>query len=168
MGAAGILGDDDEVELVDGEIVEVSADPDGHGVAVGRIGAVLSAAVGGRATVRQRCPVALGGVSEPEADVCIVLSQAGTDTQGAPRPSDVLLVIEVCDTSVAFDDDVKGPVYAKAGIIETWLVDSPAGVVLVARDPQPCGYMDKRRLTAGETVTPLMLPGAVVAVADLV
>lgn len=168
MEAAGILGGDDQVELVDGQIVEVAPDPVEHPESVARVGAAISAAVGDRATVRQHCPVAVGGLSEPEADVCVVLGEAGDHDSSGPRPSDVLLVVEVCETAVSFDDDVKGPIYAKAGIIENWIVDVAAGVVLVARDPQPCGYMDKRRLTAGETVTPLMLPGATVAVADLI
>jgi len=168
MEKAGILGDEDRVELVDGEIVEAAPIAGHHGEATGRVAAVLAAAVGDRAVVRERRPVALGGLSEPEADVCVVRTRAGDDAERHPRPEDVLLLVEVSDTSVGFDDEVKAPLYAKAGVIETWIIDLSADVVIVARDPQPCGYMDERRVSPGETVTPLMLPGAAVAVADLV
>jgi len=168
MEEAGILGDDDRVELVDGEIVEAAPLGGPHGAAVERIAASLAAAVGDRATVRKWKPVALGGSSEPEADLCVVRDQAGDYAERHPRPEDVILLVEVADTSVGFDDEVKAPLYAKAGIIETWIVDLSAGVVVVARDPQPCGYMDERRVSPGETVAPLMLPGAAVAVSDLV
>jgi len=168
MAESGILGDDDRVELVDGEIVEATPLDGRHGAAVARIGGVLRRLVGDRASVRVSLPVALGGASEPEADVCVVRDRAGGYDEHPPRPEDVLLVVEVADTSVAFDNDVKAPLYAAAGVIETWIVDSSTGVVLVARDPQPCGYMDTRRAGAGESVAPLMLPGAAVAVADIV
>ncbi len=168
MEKAGILGDDDRVELVDGAIVEAAPVGGEHGMATGRIAVALAAAVGDRAMVRERRPVALGGTSEPEADVCVVRPQAGDFAERHPRPEDILLLVEIADTSVGFDDEVKGPLYAKAGVIETWIVDLSAGVVIVARDPQPCGYMDERRVGSGETVTPLMLPGAAVAVSDLV
>jgi len=167
MEATGILGDDDRVELVDGEIIEAAPAGGEHDATSARIASVLAAAVGDRATVRERKPVALGGSSEPEADLCVVRPQAGDYAERHPRPEDVLLLVEVCDTSVGFDNDVKGPLYAKAGVIETWIVDRSARVVLVARDPQPCGYMDTRRAADTETVTPLMLPGAAVHVADL-
>ncbi len=168
MEATGILGDDDRVELVDGEVIEAAPAGGEHDVARAHVASVLTAAVGDRATVRERKPVALGGSSEPEADLCIVRPRAGDYGDQPPRPEDVLLLVEVCDTSVGFDNDVKAPLYAKAGVIETWIIDRSAGVVVVARDPQPCGYMDTRRATATETVTPLMLPGAAVAVVDLV
>ncbi len=168
MEEAGILGADDRVELVDGEIVEAAPVGGEHGTATGRIAAALAAAVGDRATVRERRPVALGGSSEPEADICVVRPLAGDYAERHPHPEDILLLVEVADTSVGFDDEVKGPLYARAGVIETWIVDLSADVVIVARDPQPCGYMDERRVSPGETVTPLMLPGAAVDVADLV
>jgi len=166
MEESGILGVDDRVELVDGEIVDAAPTGGEHGAVAGGIAAVLAAAVGDRATVRERLPLALGDSSEPEADLCVV--RPGDYAGRHPRPEDVLLLVEVSDISVGFDNDVKGPLYAKAGVIEMWIVDRSAGVVVVARDPQPCGYMDTRRATATETVTPLMLPGAAVAVADLV
>jgi Uma2 family endonuclease len=168
MEESGILGDDARVELVDGEIVDAPSAGGGHGAAVARIGEVLRRAVGDRATVRIGQPVALGGASEPEADVCVVRDRAVGYAEHPPRPDDVLLVVEVADTSVGFDNDVKAPLYAKAGVIENWIVDTSTGVVLVARDPQPCGYMDTRRAGAGEAVAPLMLPGAAVAVSDIV
>jgi len=166
MEEAGILGDD--VELIDGEIVQAAPVGGEHGTATGRIAAVLAAAVGDRAMVRERRPIALGGSSEPQADLCVVRPQAGDYAEGHPRPEDILLLVEVADTSVGFDDEVKAPLYAKAGVIETWIVDRSAGVVIVARDPQPCGYMDERRVGPAETITPLMLPGAAVAASDLV
>jgi len=168
MAESGILGDDDRVELVDGEIVEAASLDGGHGAALDRIGDVLRRSVGDRATVRVAQPVALGGSSEPEADICVVRDRAGGYAERPPRAEDVLLVVEVADTSVAFDNDVKAPIYAAAGVIETWIVDPSTGVVLVARDPQPCGYMDTRRAGAGESLAPLMLPGAAVVVADIV
>ncbi len=166
MEESGILGGDDRVQLVEGEIIEAAPAGGEHGAAAAHIAAVLAAAVGDRATVRERLPVALGDSSEPEADLCLV--RTGDYAQHHPRPADVLLLVEVADTSVGFDDEVKAPLYAKAGVIETWIVDRSAGVVVVARDPQPCGYMDERRVGPGQTVTPLMLPGAAVAVSDLV
>jgi len=167
MGESGILGDDDRVELVDGSVLEVPPAGSSHAERVGLIGDLLRRTVGDRATVRVRSPLELDGSSEPEPDICVVVPQAGHYAENHPRPTDVLLLVEMADTAVGFDNEVKGPLYASAGIIETWIVDSSAGVVVVARDPQRCGYMDNRRVGAGETVTPLMLPGAAVAVSDL-
>ncbi|HBH00339.1 MAG TPA: Uma2 family endonuclease [Candidatus Rokubacteria bacterium] len=168
MGEAGILHDDDRVELIEGEIVEMAPIGSPHAGTVDRLNRLFTSRLGERAIVRVQGPVLLAAVeSEPEPDLALLLPRPDFYTTGHPEPPDVLLALEVMDTSVERDRRVKLPLYARAGIAETWLVDLNTGCVEVYRRPGPAGYQDSRVARRGESLAPHAFPDVALAVADL-
>jgi Uma2 family endonuclease len=111
--------------------------------------------------------VVLGDNAEPEPDLALLRTPITRYTNAHPRPADVLLVIEVADTSLAYDREVKLPLYAANGIPEAWLVDLTGDRIEVHRGPGPDGYREVRLATRGETITPINLPGIDINVDDV-
>ena len=143
-----VLGGDARVELIEGEIVEMSPIGARHARCVNRLNRLLVVAVGDRAEVSPQNPVELDEHSEPRPDLAVLHPDPAGDT--TPRAGDVLLVVEVVDTSLAFDREVKAPLYARAGIPTLWIVDLQAHCVEVLTDPSPTGYRHRRVLVAGD------------------
>jgi Uma2 family endonuclease len=167
MIADGTFAEDDRVELIHGEIVPKMPIGDSHSACVDRLNFRFNLAVAGRALVRVQNPVILTD-SEPEPDVSLAHFRPDFYQTGRPRPADVLLIIEVADSTPDRDRDVKGPLYANNGIPEYWIVDLNTDTVLVYRGPQPDGtwaITETRR--RGDTLTITALPGVAVAVADI-
>ena len=123
MGEAGILREDDRVELIEGEIVDMTPIGSAHASAVARLQRMLERAAGDNAVVWIQNPVRLGSYSEPEPDVALVEPRADFYSTAHPTSADVLLIIEVADASLRYDRDIKIPLYARHGIPEVWLVD---------------------------------------------
>lgn len=167
MGAAGILGEDDRVELIDGEIVEMTPIGPGHAACVNRLTRRLVGALGNRAVVTVQNPVRLPPRSEPQPDLVIARERADFYASGHPTSADVLLAIEVAESSVVFDRAVKGPLYARMGIAEYWLVDLGADVVVAHRRPTPTGYEDVRTSGRGDVLAPQSLPDLLIAVTEV-
>ena len=172
MAEVGILRPDDRVELLDGEIVQMSPIGSAHAAGVTRVTNAFYARVGDRAVIRVQNPIHLGDHSEPEPDMALLRPRAELYARAHPRPADVLLVVEVADTSAAFDRRVKLPLYACAAIPETWLlvvgaVPSRWIALEVHRDPTPDGYRQIRRLRRGQRLSPLALPNLEVSVDEL-
>lgn len=168
----GVLRPDERVELIEGEIVEMTPQGTAHATAIASATRVLDAICGPEQHLRVQLPLALGSNSEPEPDLAVV--------GGRPRdyanahPSTALLVLEIADASLAFDDEVKGSMYAKAGIPEYWIVNLVDRQLEVYREPAAvsgmrfgAGYRTRRIVLPGETVAPLAAPESQVAVADL-
>lgn len=169
MGEAGIFSEDDRVELIDGEVVEMAAIGDRHVESVMRFNRLLSRWVlleapeadddgeGGTAFfVSPQNPLTLGEHFEPEPDLVLVRRREGR--AGVPIPEEVLLVVEVADTSLAYDRDTKLPLYAEAGIPEAWLVDLTADAIEVYSEPGPRGYGSLARIRRGGRVVSITLP----------
>ncbi len=157
MGEAGILTDDDRVELIEGEILEMSPIGSRHARCVDLLTALLVPAVQGRAIVRVQGPVRIPPRSEPQPDLALLRWR--DDFYPEPvGPGDVLLIIEVADSSVGEDRRRKIPLYAAAGISEVWLVDLSAGRIDVHQEPGPVGYDLLRTIGPGERVAPQALP----------
>ncbi|HEX2172260.1 MAG TPA: Uma2 family endonuclease, partial [Dehalococcoidia bacterium] len=135
MAEAGILGEDDRVELIEGEIVDMAPRGSRHAASVRRSDELFSKRLTGSATVSTQCPIQLGAHSEPELDLCLLRRRDDYYAAAHPRPEDVLLVLEVADTSLAFDLEVKLPLYARARIPEVWVVDLNDDCVQVYRNP---------------------------------
>lgn len=150
MAQAGVLGEDSRVELIEGELVDMAPIGSAHAFALDRLTRALIRALGERYLVRVRNPIRLGNVSEPQPDLVVALEQ---DYAAAhPSAADVLLVVEVADTSLAYDRDVKIPVYARHGVPLCWLVDLAGTRLTVYSDPVGGEYRRTALVTAGESV----------------
>ena len=143
MGEAGILGAADRVELIDGEIIDMSPIGALHAAIVARLASYFSQRLGGAAVVWCQNPVRLDDISEPEPDIVILRPRADFYMTAHPGPTDVLLVIEVSDTSLAYDLGTKVPLYARHGIPETWVIDAATRRTRVFR--QPIGWGEASR-----------------------
>jgi Uma2 family endonuclease len=141
LATAGILGEDDRVELIEGELIEMAPIGSRHASKVKRLIALLSEALHGRAIVAAQDPVALGNFSEPQPDIAVLRPRDDYYEQAHPGPDDVLLLIEVADTSACYDREVKMPLYARHGIPEVWLLDLEKAWVEVYVEPSEDRYL---------------------------
>ena len=152
MGEAGIFGPDDRVELIDGEIREMTPIGPSHAAIVDRLNELLVVRLAGKANVRIQNPIRLGRYTEPQPDLVVARRRIDYYADGHPNAGDVLLVIEVADSSLIYDRVEKAPRYAGAGIPEAWLVDVAGETVAVYTGPGPEGYVDERLLRRGDDV----------------
>lgn len=156
--AAGILAEDERVELIEGEIFEMAALGVRHVNCVKRLIDNLST-LRTYALLDVQNPIRLEAESSvPQPDLVLLRRRDdyyGTELAG---PRDVLLLVEVADSSLAYDRDVKVPLYARSGIPEVWLVDLTAHAVSVYRQPSPDGYRELRHYQRGETLSPQAFP----------
>lgn len=165
MVDAGGFGPDDRVELLDGEIWDMSPQGTRHAVVYTAVHMALQRAFGEGHHMRCQLPFALDETSEPEPDVAVV--------RGAPfdylesHPSEAQLIVEVSDSSLRHDRSRKLAAYARNGIPEYWILDLQASRLEVYREPAGTAYASKTVLAAGDTVTPLHAPEATIAVSDL-
>jgi len=159
MGDAGVFHEDDRVELLDGQIVEMSPINPPHAGCVNRLTRDLTRALGERGMVSVQNPVVLGQHWEPQPDIAVLRPRADGYASRHPEPNDILLLIEVADSSLGRDRADKVPTYARTGVPEVWLVNLPAETIEVCTGPGPEGYRAVRRVHRGETLEPAMLPG---------
>jgi Uma2 family endonuclease len=167
MGAAGIISEDDRVELIEGEILEMTPISSRHAGAVNRLNRLLSQQAGECGLVSVQNPVRLGERSEPQPDLALLRPSEDCYAASHPEPKDVLLIIEVAETSADYDREVKVPLYARAGIPEVWVVDLTERRVEVYRGPGPHGYDRVHRIRSGESVSPEALPHIRLAASDI-
>jgi Uma2 family endonuclease len=158
MAEAGVLGEDDRVELIDGEIIQMSPIGSPHAGTVNRCSKRLEQRFGDAAVVQVQNPIRLDEHNEPEPDLALLKPRPDFYTTAHPTPPDVFLVVEVADTSLEYDRRRKLPLYARHGIPEVWLVDLNADTILVARDPTPSGYRTSRTVGHGDRIAPLAFP----------
>jgi Uma2 family endonuclease len=167
MAEVGILGPTDRVELIDGEIFEMSPIGSRHLGCVNRANRLLGSALGNRVVVSVQNPLQLSNYTEPEPD--IVLLKPRSDEYAGKRPlaEDALLVIEVAETTFAFDSKVKLPRYAAASVPEVWIENLMENVLLVHRNPAGNRYTTNLTLRSGESVSPIAFPDLVLAIDEL-
>ncbi len=158
MAEAGVLTEDDRVELLDGEIVRMSPIGRPHSSTVARLNALLFRRFGRAATVWVQNPIILDRWSEPQPDLCLLAPRPDFYAAAHPRPRDVLLGIEVMDSSRSYDRTLKLPLYAKAELREVWLVDLKAETIDVHRRPALRGYREQRTYGRGQTIMPVAFP----------
>ena len=159
MGEAGIFAADDRVELIDGEIREMTPIGPSHAGLVDRLAELLINRLTGKANVRIQNPIRLGRYTEPQPDLVIARRRRDYYAHHHPEAGDVLLVIEVADSSLLYDQVEKAPRYATAGIPEVWLVDVSGETVIVYIAPGEDGYMEERLLRRGEEVVSVAVAG---------
>lgn len=167
MAKAGILHEDDRIELLDGEIIEMAPIGDRHAMCVNDLSAWAFAGVAGRAIVSVQNPVRLSSGSEPQPDLALLRPRPDRYGKGLPGPGDVFLLIEVADTTLRYDRQRKLPRYAQAGIPELWIVDLPAERILVHRSPHQGRYQRTAVVRRGGTLAPEAFPDLVLRVEDL-
>jgi len=167
MALIGILQEDDRVELLEGEVVEMAAIGSRHAACVGRVNQVFSERLRRRAIVRVQDPIRLGEFSEPQPDLALVRPRSDFYASFHPGPQDVLLLVEVADTSEDYDRDVKIPLYAKWGTLEVWLVDLAGDAIEVYRGPTPNGYQEVRRVGRNEHLSIQSFPDIVLATEEI-
>ncbi|MCI0531887.1 MAG: Uma2 family endonuclease [candidate division Zixibacteria bacterium] len=151
MAEAGILGEDDRVELIEGEVVKMSPLGSLHAACVDRLITLLYPLINKIAIIRVQNPVRLSDFSEPEPDVALLKPRKDFYAEAHPRPSEVFLIIEVSDTSTEYDRNVKRRLYARAGIAEFWLIDLTAEALEIYNDPQNGEYLQKIFKKRGES-----------------
>lgn len=166
MAEVGILTEDDRVELIEGEILDMGGIGVRHAACVDRILALLYGRVPG-AVLRVQGPVRLSERSEPQPDLALLRAREDRYTTAHPGPQDVLLLIEVADSSVLYDRNRKVPLYARSGIPEVWLVDLMTNAVEVHAVPAAGAYSRVERFERGATVASIRLPELRVDAADL-
>src|SRR5262245_5030911 len=169
MGEAGIFRPGERVELIEGEIIAMSPIGPRHVAFVNNLTQLLVTRLAGRGIVSIQNPVVLSDDTEPEPDVVILRRERPVPYKEAEVVTeDVRLLIEVAETSLAYDRSTKRRLYAAAGIPEYWLVDCAAESVDVYRVPGPGGYAEVTRVTgAAATLRPQAFPGLTVALAEV-
>ncbi|HLF13185.1 MAG TPA: Uma2 family endonuclease [Gammaproteobacteria bacterium] len=135
MAEAGLFEEDERVELINGEIIDMPPMGSRHAGTVAQLTDVLSHAVGGRAMIRAQLPVRLSDDSEPEPDIAVVKLRSDYYKSNHPVAADILLLVEISDTTVRYDRQVKVPLYAQRGIPEVWIVDLQSGEMHFYRSP---------------------------------
>lgn len=167
LGRAGILGEDDRVELIEGEIIDMAPIGSRHAAHVNRLVALLNERLGGAALLSVQNPLRLSDGTEPLPDVMLLRPRADFYAGAHPTPADVLLLIEVADTSAAFDRTKKAALYAAQAVPEYWLVDTTRGEVVVHTDASGAGYLSVERFGRDDAWTSTKPPSLSVRGSDV-
>ena len=167
MAESGILGFKERVELIEGEIIDMAPIGCRHAAIVNRLSKRLIEAVGDAALISIQNPVVLGDLSEPEPDFALLRPDPTEYMDRLPQAGDVLLLIEVCDTTLRYDQAIKAPLYARFDIPELWLVDVERHSVGVFRDPLRGKFSVETELMSPRELSPLALPDVTVGFASL-
>ncbi|HTW71492.1 MAG TPA: Uma2 family endonuclease [Acetobacteraceae bacterium] len=167
LGEAGVLGEDDRVELLEGQLVDMSPIGPRHSHVIDLLTRILVRAVGDRGWVRVQNPIVLDSGSEPQPDIVVARPSASGYRDAHPRPDDVLLLIEVADSSFEFDGSVKRELYARAGIREFWIADLTANRVLVHRAPGGGVYGATEAVGASGSLQVEALPDITISAASI-
>lgn len=168
MAETGILSENDRTELIEGEIIQMSPIGDPHFNAVNRATMIFARGIGDRVVVSVQNPAVMDRHNEPQPDVVLIRPREGFYGSGKPDPEDVVLLIEISDTSLRFDQEVKLPVYARNGVREVWIVDLQDEVIRVHREPKGKAYTSIEIKQRNEQVSPQAFPDFSVNVSDLI
>jgi Uma2 family endonuclease len=166
MAVVGILPENDRVELIEGEIIQISPIGSRHNGCVAALDDLLSP-LRGQANIFIQGPLRISDRTEPMPDVIVTRYRRDHYRGDHPTPTDALLVIEVADSSLVWDKRTKVPLYAREGVPEMWLVDLPNELVTVHREPAPDGYRLIQSFRRGEVVSPLSFPELIIAITDI-
>ena len=167
MGETGVLPPDARVELLDGEIKDMSPIGPFHGGVINRLNEIFTDAKRGRWQITIQNPVRLDPFSEPQPDLALAKPSTHSYTRHHPRSADICLVVEVADSSLAADREIKLPLYGRAGIPEVWIVNLIDLALEVYREPGFNGYASKSILRPGDVANPLAFPDVAVDIAKL-
>jgi Uma2 family endonuclease len=167
MEQVGILSPVDRVELIDGEIVAKMTIGPRHAACVDRTTRVFVTTARDTAIVRVQGSVRLDLFNQPEPDLALLRPRADFYASAHPRPADILLIVEIAESSIDYDLDVKYRIYARLAVPEYWVVDLNENVVLCYTGPERDAYRYVRRYGKGQMIAPRELPGCVISTDDL-
>jgi Uma2 family endonuclease len=154
MVRVGILGEDDSVELIEGEIAEMTPIGSRHAAIVNRLTRLFSDNLGRRAIISVQNPIRLGEHSEPQPDLALLRPRPDFYSPAHPGPEDILLVIEVAEASADYDREIKVPLYARWGILEVWVINLEGEAIEVYQRPSSEGYHEMKTLRRGDHLSP--------------
>lgn len=167
MARVGILGARDRVELIEGEILQMSPIGRRHLASVDRLTHLFVRGLGDAAIVRVGGSIVLSEHNEPQPDLVLLRPRADYYATADATPADTFLVVEVSDTSIQYDRQIKAPLYARRGIPELWIVDIGHDHVIDHRDPTENGYATTRVFRRGETISPAHFPDLQIPVDEI-
>jgi Uma2 family endonuclease len=167
LAEAGILSEDDRVELIEGEIINLSPIGSRHAACVKRLNALLTQALGKSVIVSVQDPILLDDLSEPQPDIAVLRPRGDFYKTGHPTPANIMLIIEVAETSLEYDRGVKIPLYAKAMIPEVLLVGLNAETVTQYARPLNGTYQGVRTLYRGQSLTLQSIPELTLNIDDI-
>lgn len=147
----GILREDDRVELIEGDIVTMSPIGRRHAACVRKLTLVLGRLLGERTQISVQNPIAIPDWSEPNPDVALLVPRRDFYIAAHPGPRHVQVLVEVADTSLAYDTRVKAPLYARAGIRELWVIDLGSPSLVVFSRPRSGAYQRVKTYRQGES-----------------
>lgn len=168
MAEAGILGEDDRVELIEGEIVQMTPIGIRHASCVKRLIALFTRRLSTRTIVCAQDPIHLGEHTEPQPDIVLAKPCDDYYKSSHPTPDDIFLIIEVADSSIEYDRQNKIPIYGRCGIPESWLVDLNRKMIEIYTMPSEEGYRNKTIINQGQTVSPLAFPELKITVDEII
>ena len=154
MMTAGILAEDEHIELIEGQVIQMSPPGILHAACVDRLNKLFSRQVADEILISIQNPLTVNNILQPEPDVMLLAPRPDFYMRGRPTAADVLLLVEVSDSSLDYDRTVKLPLYANAGIPEVWLVNLPEQCIECYSDPVMQGYRLCERFFAGEVIHP--------------
>jgi Uma2 family endonuclease len=164
MSDLGILDPNQRTELIAGQIVLMTAKGTPHVITLQLLATNIQEQLGKSALIRTQDPIRLDNFSEPEPDLAIVKGTILDYAEHHPIPEDIYLVIEVADSTLKQDCEVKDKLYARSNIAEYWVIDIKNRQVRIFRDPTPTGYGSQLMLTATHAVSPLAFPEIVLSI----
>nr|WP_080814055.1 Uma2 family endonuclease [Halomicronema hongdechloris] len=164
MAEVGILGADEQVELIAGQIIQKMPKGPAHSALCKRLEKLLESQLGEHALVRMQDPIQLDDYSEPEPDIAVVRPQDDFYASHHPIPTDVFLILEVADTTLERDLGSKADLYSAAGILDYWVLNLSAQQLHIFREPSPGGYRRQLVLKAPQSVRLQAFPTCEVSV----
>ena len=168
MGEAGILRQDDRVELIEGELIEMAPIGHFHAGLANLLNERMGHRVRGRAIACVQNPIRLGSHSEPQPDFALLRYRPDYYKHALPAPDDVLLLVEIADSSLRYDREIKRPLYARHGILEFWLINITAGLIEIHREPDARKGLYRNFTTMAEgLVAPTSFPDVTLDVREL-
>ncbi len=167
MFESGLFADGDRLELIRGEIIKMSPIGRRHAACVDRLVEVFTDKLGKRVIKRIQNPLSLDNTSQPEPDVMLLRRKDDFYVSGHPQPTDVFLLIEVSDSTIDSDRQLKIPLYAEDGIIEVWLIDINSACIEVYRYPTERGYQEIQKFYRGQNLSILAFPDVIISVDEI-
>ena len=166
MGEVGLFAPEERLELIHGDLVTMAPIGGKHLRLVNVLAQLFSMQVGRSAVVSVQNPISIPPDSEPQSDIALLRPECW-GRAAVPSANDILLVIEVADTTLARDREIKIPLYARHGIPESWLFDLGSDHTTICRDPGPLGYRTVLSLARDATIAPIAKPEVLISLAEI-